>query len=72
MPLTHYYFGFKLEDEIEAALLFEEEDQANQMESDTRTFSNVTRHNCARDFHEYHGIPRSLLQAPRTCRHCHA
>ncbi|KAH7864811.1 hypothetical protein Vadar_034126 [Vaccinium darrowii] len=37
-----------------------------------KTFSNVTRHNCARDFHEYHGISRSLLPAPRTCRHCHA
>ncbi|KAH7865779.1 hypothetical protein Vadar_011094 [Vaccinium darrowii] len=58
------------EGQAEAAPLFE--GQANHMESDTRPYVNITRYNCARDFHEYQGIPRSQLPAPTTCHHCHA
>lgn len=58
------------EGQAEAAPLFE--GQANHMESDTRPYVNITRYNCARDFHEYQGIPRSQLSAPTTCRHCYA
>ncbi|KAH7853445.1 hypothetical protein Vadar_002482 [Vaccinium darrowii] len=58
------------EGQAEAAPLFE--GQANHMDSDTRPYVNITRYNCARDFHEYQGIPRSQLPAPTTCHHCHA